>query len=336
MAVTYYCPICGEECEIIDEPDSIKTIKCKSNHNIRLLDSVLKNRDTSLAHMLSMITYYCITHGNKKNSTENGNSNQYFKFYYDENSMYTTPNGVNVYPLMKEYPRTLDEKLDRILLYLSEINPNIGDYIDAYSLTDQLLFCNTSSIVHQIDDRIAESGFELETTVEFMKELEYIEGHINSEFRITRKGWLRIEELLRERASINQGFIAMSFADETKPQSEAIKKAIDECGYSALRMDESEHNNQIVPELFFQIERSKFLVIDVTVPNYGAYYEAGYALALKKEVIVCCSKEKHDSKDEEDRPHFDIAQKAMVVWESPEELVEKLKKRIEATVGLNN
>jgi hypothetical protein len=90
---------------------------------------------------------------------------------------------------------------------------------------------------------------------------------INSHFEITYKGWSRIEELLRERASINQGFIAISFADETKPQSEAIKEAFD---------------------------------IDTS------------------------------------RPHFDIAQKSMIVWKDINDLIEKLTNRIKATIGFNN
>ena len=72
--------------------------------------------------------------------------------------------------------------------------------------------------------------------------------------------------------------------------------------------------------------------MDVTYPNYGAYYEAGYAQALGKQVIICCRKAEFDDKENKDRPHFDIAQKAMVVWEDENDLVRRLKKRIEATV----
>ena len=85
-----------------------------------------------------------------------------------------------------------------------------------------------------------------------------------------------------------------------------------------------------MPEIFYEIERSKFLVVDVTFPNYGAYYEAGYAQALGKQVIMCCRKTEFDS--DGGRPHFDVAQKSMIVWKDEEELIERLRKRIEATV----
>lgn len=124
----------------------------------------------------------------------------------------------------------------------------------------------------------------------------------------------------------------MSFSEETDTIRKAFRQAIQESGYTARVIDEKEHNNQIVPEIFFEIERSKFVVVDVTYPNYGAYYEAGYAQALGKQVIICCRKSEFESKDRQKRPHFDISQKSMVVWQDESDLVTRLKKRIEATV----
>ncbi len=66
---------------------------------------------------------------------------------------------------------------------------------------------------------------------------------------------------------------------------------------------------------------------------YGAYYEAGYAEALGKEVIICC---REDIFNGDKKPHFDIAQKSSIVWKDEEDLENRLYKRIEATVGLNN
>ena len=66
--------------------------------------------------------------------------------------------------------------------------------------------------------------------------------------------------------------------------------------------------------------------MDVSFPNYGAYYEAGYAIGKGKQVIICCSAERFIDRNYRKRPHFDIAQKSMVIWNMREELVEKLKK----------
>ena len=147
---------------------------------------------------------------------------------------------------------------------------------------------------------------------------------------LTEESKAKVDELQREERIVNQGFIAMSFKDETKPIREAFRKAMTESGYSVAIIDEKEHNNQIVPEIFYEIERSKFVVVDITYPNYGAYYEAGYAQALGKQVIICCRET--EFKSDTSRPHFDISQKSMVVWKDESDLVARLKRRIEATV----
>ena len=74
------------------------------------------------------------------------------------------------------------------------------------------------------------------------------------------------------------------------------------------------------------------LVLDVTYPNYGAYYEAGYALGKGKEVIICCKNDVFKDAEHHQQPHFDIAQTSQIRWDTTEELVERLKKRIIATV----
>ena len=154
-------------------------------------------------------------------------------------------------------------------------------------------------------------------------------------FVITAKGWQRVHEMTKQEKEIRQGFIAMSFGKETSEIGKTFNEVIADCGYIPRRIDQKEHNNQIVPEIFFEIERSKFLVVDITYPNYGAYYEAGYGEALKKQVIVCCRRDKFDSNKKEEKPHFDIAQKSAVVWDDFDDLRKKLYHRIEATVGIN-
>ena len=168
----------------------------------------------------------------------------------------------------------------------------------------------------------------------FLEELGYLE-RVDSNFPyyiITIDGWQKIDELRKNEQVLKQGFIAMQFGDETKYIREAFRTAIRKSGYTERFIDEKEHNHQIVPEIFFEIERSRFVVVDITYPNYGAYYEAGYAQALGKEVIICCKKDVFDSKEKKDRPHFDIAQKSMIVWTDAEDLIKRLKRRIEATV----
>ena len=109
-----------------------------------------------------------------------------------------------------------------------------------------------------------------------------------------------------------------------------FQKVIAGASFEPIVIKDVEHNNQIVSEIRRQIERCSFLVMDCTHPNYGAYYEAGIAVGLGKEVIICCSKKAFESDDS--RPHFDIAQQSMIVWKDLDDLSERLTRRIKATV----
>ena len=126
----------------------------------------------------------------------------------------------------------------------------------------------------------------------------------------------------------------------------ALKKGIDNAEYSSILMDEIVHNHQIVPEMLRLIKESRFMIMDITQPNFGAYYEAGYAQGLGKEVIITCRKDVWDKKDflcEKDadcrykeiasKPHFDIAQKQVLVWNDYDDLTKQLSEWIRHIIG---
>ena len=125
----------------------------------------------------------------------------------------------------------------------------------------------------------------------------------------------------------NLAFIAIKFKDNEE-RIEAIQKAIALAGYEPRIMSEYETNNWIMPEIFHQIKLSKFVVVDLSIRCDGAYYEAGYAYALGKEVIHL-----YDNREQNTNPlHFDVAQKSTVMYNDYDELVDKLVARIKATV----
>jgi len=159
---------------------------------------------------------------------------------------------------------------------------------------------------------------------------EYKQDVNKNRYRISFNGWKHIAELNKNESISNYGFIAMAFSDDVAYIERVFKQAIQEAGFEPRIIKDKEHNNYIMPEIFHEIRRSKFLVVDVTKQNYGAYYEAGYAQALGKEVIVCCKKEVFD--DPQKKPHFDIAQKSMIIWTDENDLLYRLKRRIGATV----
>ena len=59
----------------------------------------------------------------------------------------------------------------------------------------------------------------------------------------------------------------------------------------------------------------------------GVYFEAGYVLALEREVIFTCQK-----KDFNNKVHFDTRPYNHIFWEKPADLRDQLTARIRATV----
>lgn len=145
---------------------------------------------------------------------------------------------------------------------------------------------------------------------------------------LSAEGWNKVDERNSHPEKSRTAFVAMSFAEEMSPIREAIKDAITECQFSPIIMDEVEHNHQIVPEMLHEIRNARFVIAELTGNNNGAYYEAGYALGLGKEVIQLCSETEVKS-----RLHFDVKQVNTIIWKDEHDLKQRLVKRINATIG---
>lgn len=322
MELSNRCPFCGEkECErhmVIDGEWSgtdALYINCKTAQ-CTIHPSVWYGEELEVIKRFHQI--YLFLQKNPRIKI-NGINHKYY-FYYEESSIGKTPDNQqkrNVAEFMKNYPKSFMEKMDRAIYNLGNSFTVFGDYFSAEDNLQHLLYCDTWE------------RSEIEGVLDVLFELGYVTNAYGNEYlyRISANGWNKISEI-EQTQSNNQGFIAMEFSDNTRNISASFKNAIRKCGYVPKRIDEKEHNKQIVPEILFEIARSKFVVVDITYPNYGAYYEAGYAEALGKEVIICC-------RDTEFEPHFDIAQKSAIIWKDESDLEDRLYKRIEATIGLN-
>lgn len=326
---TQICPICGSsECSSNHHPwyndsdNSCATeIVCKSGFNFIVHESVNYGKPIDVKRRYNLICAILLqTPLHKANDLTSP-----FKFFYDECTVgypIEDSDKINLANNMKDYPFDIIKRVERSLINLSRRYTFVGDKIVTFPKDAPLFFCEGNNIQEEMDG-----------VYSFLKELEYVEEKQDGYFIISANGWKKIYELTATEKEIKQGFIAMSFSTNVEYIRKIFESVIRSCGYIPCRIDQKEHNNQIVPEIFYEISRSKFLVVDVTEPNYGAYYEAGYGEALKKQVIVCCRKDIFDNKDQ--KPHFDIAQKSTIIWIDEKDLENKLKQRIEATVGLN-
>ena len=238
------------------------------------------------------------------------------------------------------YPKTFAERVDRILLYFSAKATHIGQtfslsyeemisvlFVDRYDIRRYRNSGNISKFEKRDDD---DCSREAQYMLDCMRKrglIEYVFVASEEEaidITITPEGYARIDELQKYSAHGRNVLVAMQFGDETLKLRKAIRQGVKDAGYYAIFIDEVQHNDFITPELLKYIRDSKFVVVDLTHENNGAYLEEGYALGVGKPVIQLCQKDQ--------RLHFDIAQKNTIMWDIEENIPEQLTNRIKATI----
>lgn len=181
----------------------------------------------------------------------------------------------------------------------------------------------------------ATNADELNYYVEALAEREFIYedrtlGSTKFEAVIRPKGWDYLEKYSLEPAFVDQAFVAMSFSKQLDPAYEkGIKVAVREAGYKPYHVGKQRHMERIDAKIITEIRNSRFLIADVTEQKQGVYFEAGFAIGLKRPVIWSVRK------DELEKVHFDTRQYNHITWEKPKDLEEELYYFICATVGKN-
>lgn len=230
------------------------------------------------------------------------------------------------------YPKSFAEKIDRILLYIFSHAPHLGqsvcfsmEQLFSFLFIDRYEMSSGTPVLRAEDDLQQEGDFMLSC----LAEQGYIQSHLGLQcdneppINLMPAAYARIDEIQRNTANGRNVLVAMSFKD-TEKLREAIREGIHSAGYIAIFIDEVQHNELITPELLKHIKDSKFVVVDLTHQNNGAYFEEGYAMGLGKPVIQLCKRGT--------QLHFDIAQKNTIMWASEEDIPKQLQNRIIATI----
>lgn len=235
---------------------------------------------------------------------------------------------------------SVQKRADNLLRYILTKTPHIGT-----------IFCfekDRSSVEDPECGPVALRFWEMLAWSEsiHMEELEYLLDYLASEFwlkaerggatcpcySLTVRGYGYLAEINHALPNSAQAFVAMWFHESMNPAwREGIRPAIADAGYEPVRIDQRDHLNKIDDQIITEIRRSQFLVADFTHGEGGArggvYYEAGFAHGLNLPVIFTCRT------DALGNVHFDTRQYPHIVWQSPEELRERLSRRISAAIG---
>ncbi len=249
-------------------------------------------------------------------------------------------NYYSIEELLKKYP-TPDEILNKILrFFCSQINgenlfPSIIFDEDNTRLDFKLpiLFINNMSELKMLLDELVKLGYLstsiTEKTLSGRDNVAYTtEEIIEIRAIITPKGIMHFKGFIGDS---NNGFVAMKFGASPEwkdskgvvhPEGErnmdeffdnVISKAVEKANYTPVKLDKVDHNNKICDELLVQIRKAKFLVCDLTYGNQGAYYEAGFAHGLSKQVFLIC--EKNYFEDLKGGTHFDVNHQVTIPYE---------------------
>lgn len=229
------------------------------------------------------------------------------------------------------YPKNLSNRIDCILLNIFAQTKEFGVYMKIefhsdnwgtyrYNRLNKIFMMDIKGYSQDICNGVIQALID-------MNYIMYSDISLQRAILLSGKSLERIEELHKKPNNIKQAFVAMWFDESMQKARECIEKAIYDSGYVPMIIDVKEHNNQIVPEIFYEIKHSKFMIADLTGSRGGVYYEAGYAEALEKQVILTCRKG--------ESTHFDVKQKNTIFWEESnyDSLYEKLKRRIEVTIN---
>jgi hypothetical protein len=122
-------------------------------------------------------------------------------------------------------------------------------------------------------------------------------------------------------SSRNQVFVIMKFNDKVlnSAYDGVIQPVIEKFGMQPLRIDEVQNSGKITDQVLESIACSRYILADLSGERPNCYYEAGFAHALGKELILSIRKA--------DKIHFDLAGYRFIQWETEADLRRELIKR---------
>ena len=128
-------------------------------------------------------------------------------------------------------------------------------------------------------------------------------------------------------------FVVMSFSGDPVIESyyeEAIKPTVRALGYDCIRSDEEHHSDKISQRIRDNIEDCAVVIVDLTEDRPNCYFEAGYAVALSKDIVF----QRLDASPKYPAVfHFDVQDYPFILYRTVADLRKKLGDRLTALLG---
>ena len=130
---------------------------------------------------------------------------------------------------------------------------------------------------------------------------------------LTAQGWKRVEDLIRAHVASKFAFFARKFdnPDLDRLFDDCLRPAVLQTGYELRRA--TQRAGLIDALIEDEIRRCRFVVADLSDDNAGAYWEAGLAEGLGKDVIYICRAQEQNGVEK--KTHFDTNHRQTVKWD---------------------
>lgn len=242
---------------------------------------------------------------------------------------------INDYGLLKNILETTTlpnpaEQANNLLLYLGNVLSSIGSWKESVPIEELagVMGClNDSPDVLSISTHLEQKGLIRTQQLGSKKE-----GVPTGKINLTFEGWEKFNELQYIRQDSRKAFMAMDFNQaDIQTVFNAYKKAVKQTGFELIKLNDVPKAGIIDDRLRVEIRKARFLIVDLTHGNRGAYWEAGFGEGLGKEVIYSCEKDVF----EEEKTHFDTNHLHTVLWkiDDLQTATEELKATIRNTLS---
>ena len=246
-------------------------------------------------------------------------------FIYNRNRKKETPN-ISLYlnedcTLKNDIPEipSVHDRAMILLEYFVEMTKMLGEYI---TVTTPMTLVSYSV-------NLKETFYLLD----YLKKIKHIDEYGQNNFIVMPGGFEKAEKLKTINLNSKEAFMIMPFHKILNKLSDSIEKVINKTGYKPIRIDKNLDNKKIDDQIIVHINRSRFVVCDLTSvkgqQNGNVYFEVGYAMGRKIEIIWTCEEKSINTLP------FDIRQYRCTGWNKNNllDFEEKLEARILSIIG---
>lgn len=190
-------------------------------------------------------------------------------------------------------------------------NMKNATFLRIYKTENSLSATESKSVIDQIDENEFQQN---DCTAEFLNKVK------------TQNAGPELTSLLQKafQPAKPQVFVIMKFGDEILDSAyrESYKPVIKKFKLSCLRIDELQDSKKISDQILDMIAESKYVIADLSGARPNCYYEAGFAHALGKEIILTIR--------DGETAHFDLQGHRFIQWKTESDLRKKLTQRLKA------